>query len=71
MNSFGAMLVAFGCIQLVIQTVGKGRERWGRHRPAGATKTRAFWRDPVFWVPPAAFWVAGLLTIAIGSAVDV
>jgi len=69
-SGFGAMLILFGCIQLFIQTVSKGMERWRGKNQSSAAKTRAFWRDPVFWAPPAAFWVAGILTIAIGNAID-
>jgi len=67
MTGFGAMLVLFGCIQLTIQVVGKGRERWRERGSSDAATLRPFWRDPVFWLPPAAFWVAGFVVLAIGS----
>ena len=70
MTGFGAMLVLFGCIQLTIQAVSKGRERWRGRKSSDTATLRPFWRDPVFWVPPAAFWVAGLVVIAVGSTLD-
>ncbi|GAB3605671.1 hypothetical protein GCM10027413_10800 [Conyzicola nivalis] len=69
MSGFGATLLLFGCIQLAIQMVSKGTERRRERRSSGAATSRPFWLDPVFWAPPATFWAAGLLTIAISFTI--